>query len=144
MPLPKPDLNGAQIASRLVGNQGLGAPKRVGAVLLGLADDASDPLANEAGILPRAHVSHEVVSTRNDEIVEHATAMIEPSKDRLTSRLNQSKLDGPLGLLLHHNCAISDALAGDDVANANLYQVTSAQLAMIAKSKSARSRSRRC
>lgn len=92
--------------------------------------DARDQLANEAGVLPRAYVAHVVVSAREDEIVQRTAAALKPSEQRLTGRVNQLELHGPLGLLLDHDGAIPDPTTGNGVTDANPDHVAAAKLAV--------------
>ena len=124
------DLHRAQVARRLVDDRGFGASKGVSTVILGLEADADDPLANEAGILPRAHVPHIVVTAWEDEIVQCAATALEPSEQGLAGRLDKLELHGSFRLLLHHDRAIPNATAGNDVANADLDHIATAQLAV--------------
>lgn len=88
------------------------------------------PLVNEASILPRAHVGHVIVSAREDEVVQRSTASLRPCLHRLSCRIHQLELDRTLGLLLDHNGAVTDASAGNYIANPNLDHITAAQLAI--------------
>jgi hypothetical protein len=128
--MPEQDLNGTQVGRRLVDDRSLRTPERMGSVLLGLKADVGDPLANEASILPRAHMPHVVVSAWKEEIVQRAAAALDPRKQGLAGRLDQLELYGPLCLLLHYDGAVPNATAGDNVADAHFHHVTSAQLAV--------------
>src|ERR1043166_6737233 len=85
--MPEQDLNGAQVARRLVDDGRFRTSKRVGAVLLGLKTDAGDPFPHEPCVLPRAHVTHVVVPAWKDEVGECAAAALEPCQQGLAGRL---------------------------------------------------------
>ena len=51
------DLNGAEIASRLVDDRCFRAPERVRPVILSRKADADHPLVNEPGVLPGAYTN---------------------------------------------------------------------------------------
>lgn len=124
------DLNGAEIACCFVDDRRLGAPERVRSVLLRLEADADHPLVHQAGVLARAHVRHVVVSARENVVVERAAAALQPSSHRFPGSLHQLELDGSLRLLLHDYCASAHAPTRNDIANADLDLVATAQLAI--------------
>jgi hypothetical protein len=43
-----------------------------------LKADTEDPLANKAGILPRAHVIHIIVATWENEVIQSAATTLKP------------------------------------------------------------------
>lgn len=106
------------------------APKRVRFVILSRKADADHPLVYEAGILPRAYVGHVVVSAREDEVVQRPAASLQPCPHRLSCRIHQLELHRTFGLLLNHNGAVTDAPAGNYVADPHLDHITAAQLAV--------------
>jgi len=61
-----------------------------------LEANAGDPLANEAGILPRAHALPIIVAAREDEVVQSAAAALKPCKQRLAGRFDDFELHGAL------------------------------------------------
>lgn len=58
-------------------------------------------------------------------------------------RLKEFELHRPAGLLLHNDRTGSDAAAANQIPDANLHHVAAAELAVMARSNSARTRSRR-
>jgi hypothetical protein len=63
------DLDGSQIARRLVNDRGFGIPERVRSVFPRLKSDASDPFVDQPSILPRAHFASIVVTAWKDVVV---------------------------------------------------------------------------
>lgn len=128
--MPQKDLNGAQVAGRLLDDRRLGAPKRVRVVILGLEADPGYPLPYQPGVLPRVHVAHVIVAAREYVIVDRAATTLKPGEQGLSSRFYQLELDWPFRFLLHDESAIPDATTGDDVTDAHLDHVAAAKLAV--------------
>ena len=120
------DLDRAEIASRLVDDRCFRAPKRVSPVILSGKPDSDHPLVHKAGILPGAHVSHVVVSAREDEVVQRPAASLQPSPHRLSCRVHQLELNWSFGLLLNHYGAITDASAGNYITDPHPNHITAA------------------
>ena len=78
-----------------------------------------------------------------DVIVDSSSPSIEPCQQAGSSILEQLELDGASCFLLHHNRPRSNLTAADKVTDFHLNEVTTPELAVIARSNSARSRKRR-
>lgn len=63
----------------------------IGMVVIGVEIE-TDPFADQARILPRAHVSHAVVPTREYIIVERAATTLKPGEQGLPGGLDQLEL----------------------------------------------------
>jgi uncharacterized protein (DUF1778 family) len=128
--MTKQDLDGAQVAGRLVDQRRLRPSHRVRAVLSNVQSDRADPLVNQSGILAGAQVAHVVHAAREDEIVERAAAAGEPGEQCLACLGHQLELHRSVGLLLNDSCARSQRSSCDDVADLHLDDVATAQLAV--------------
>ena len=65
---------------------------------------------------------------RESEVFERASANLQPRGQTLPSCLGDLELDRPPGLLLDYGCTASNLPASSDVTDADLHEITSAQL----------------
>lgn len=66
-------------------------------------------------------MTHGVVATWEYEVVERAAAMLQPSEQAPARRLANLELHRSPGLLLHHDGAIADAAAGNNISDPHLH-----------------------
>ncbi len=92
--------------------------------------DRRDPLIHQASILPGADVIASVNPTREQELLRPATSACQPGAETLASGLADLERYGCARLLLDDHRALADLSTQGDVADPQLDDVTSAQLAV--------------
>jgi hypothetical protein len=138
----KQNLHSAQVSSRLVNHRGLGPAQRVRSILGAAKADGGDPLVDQAGVLPRAHVVRSINAAREHVFVYRATSSFEPGEEAGAHIAGEFKLHGSSRLLLNDHRSRTQITARDKVADLDLHEVTPAKLAVDSRSNKARSRNR--
>ena len=119
-----PDPHGPQAARQLVNDRDLGSSQRMRP--LGPQSDSGHPVLNEPSILPGADMIGVIDPARK------ANSSIVPSRRSSQARMlpRTGKLNWPAGPLLDDDRARAYLTTSDDVADLDLDDVTSAQLAV--------------
>jgi hypothetical protein len=102
----------------------------VGAVIFGLKSYTYYPLANQVSILSRAHMVRMIIAAWEDEVVKSAATTLVPSEQGLARLLENLELRRSFGFLLHYDGTITNPAAGNNVADADLDDIATAQLAI--------------
>lgn len=123
-------VDSAQVAGRLIDDRRLRPSERVRAVIGSAEANPGDPLIHQPRILPRAEVFGMVGTAREGGGIERASSTLQPGQDAGPSGFQQLELHGPAGLLLDDDRASAYLTAADEVADLDLDDVTSAQLAV--------------
>lgn len=124
------NLDRPQISGRSVDHGRLGAPHGVGAVFFPPQPDRGDPFVDEASILPRAHRMAGTDPAWEHEIIDGATPPQQPSCEARAGVRGNFKLHRPPGLPLNDHCAFADRSSGHEIANLQLNEIATPQLAI--------------
>ena len=100
--LTQQELNGTKIAGPSVDQGRLRASPRVRAEECRIEADASDPLREQAGVLPCRQAPVLTSAANEQEVARILAAGREASVDRLPRLLGDLELDWPAGLSLPH------------------------------------------
>ena len=100
------------------------------AILALVQANGRHPLIKKAGVLPGAEVSHVINPTGEDEVIQRASAPLQPYQQALTRFGHELELNRPTCFLLDNGCSVADGAAADQIANAQFHQVAPAQFAV--------------
>lgn len=124
------DLDGADVARRLVDHGRLRASERVSAIFLLAEADRGHPLVDQASILPCAHVVRVIDPAWKSIILNGAAAPFQPGQQARSYVAGDLELDRPPRLLLHDDRASPDLRTGDHITDPDFDQVAAAKLAV--------------
>ena len=128
--MAKQDLHRAQVARLLIDDRGFGSSQRVRSVVLRPQSDPDHPLINEPGILPGADMIGVIDPARKGELVNRSASAFEPCQNSAAGGFEEFKLNRPACLLLDDDRPRADLAAADEVADLDLDDVPSRQLAV--------------
>ena len=115
----------------------------MGAVVLLMESDPSDPFVDEPGILSSADMVGMIIPAREGVVIERASSAFEPSEYTATGQLEEFELNGPARFLLDYD---GSGRTRPPLTRSPILILTMSHprsLLSIARSNIARSRSRR-
>ena len=121
--MPEQYLHGPKVARCLVDDGRLRPPHGMRAIILTRQANPRHPLIHEARILSRAHVVSVIGPAREHEIVDTPAPQFEPFQQARPGVIHDLKLYRAPRFLLNDDCAVTDIVIADDVADRDFHKV---------------------